>query len=337
MVHAQTKTNAPMTTRRTIPHARAFARLPSRPLARRARRPPRSLQPPLAAQQLAHGRRLLERRRRDREAAEAWFVAALEAWRVETECERLVLVGHSLGGYLSACYALRHPSRVAGLFLVSAAGVAVPARLAGAAAGDDTHLRTMRGGMVPNDPAQPTPRAIPRFMWGLVSYLWQHDWTPGRLIRNLGPLGESVARGGIRRRASRWVLARPLPEPLLDLVGTYLWHANGAWPGGGEFALRCLLSPGAHAKVPIGTRLVALAAAGRLAAAAPVVLFYGATHDWMNADAGDELAEALSLHGLRSASHRLADSGHHCYLENCDAFNSVMLAELALVAKTAAR
>lgn len=165
-----------------------------------------------------------------------------------------------------------------------------------------------------------------------MSYLWENDWTPGRLIRNLGPLGERMARGGIRRRASRWVLARPLPEPLLDLVGTYLWHANGAWPGSGEFALRCLLSPGAHAKVPVGPRLAALAAAGRIAPTTPVVLFYGGTHDWMNADFGDELAESLSRCGLRSASHRLRDSGHHVYLEACDEFNAVLLAELRFVA-----
>ena len=216
-----------------------------------------------------------------REEAESWFVSALEAWRTETRCERLVLVGHSLGGYLCACYAMRHPRRVAGLFLVSPAGIAVPQPLAPAAGGGggDAHLRTMRGGMVRNDPASPTPRRIPRFLWGIVSYLWEHDWVPGRVIRNLGPFGRRFARSGIRRRASRWVLARPLSEPLLDLVGDYLWHANGACPGSGEFALRCLLRPGAWAREPVGARLVALAECGRLETSVPVVSFYGATHD----------------------------------------------------------
>ena len=162
-----------------------------------------------------------------------------------------------------------------------------------------------------------------------MSWLWNSDWTPGRLIRNLGPLGHRVARDGIRRRASRWVLARPLPEPLLDLVGTYLWHANGACPGSGEFALRCLLRPGAWAREPLLPRLAELAAEGRLAAACPVVLFYGQTHDWMNADSGDELARALRERGLaRAVCHRVPDSGHHCYLEGCDDFNVLLLNEL---------
>lgn len=55
--------------------------------------------------------------------AEDFFLHALERWRQEMGIERFILVGHSLGGYLSAVYALRHPERVEKLLLLGPAGV----------------------------------------------------------------------------------------------------------------------------------------------------------------------------------------------------------------------
>lgn len=50
-------------------------------------------------------------------------MASLDKWRAEEGIECMVLMGHSLGGYLSAVYALRHPERVQHLVLVCPAGV----------------------------------------------------------------------------------------------------------------------------------------------------------------------------------------------------------------------
>lgn len=60
---------------------------------------------------------------RTREDAEAWFVESLEKWRQEQGLESMVLVGHSLGGYLSTTYAMKYPERVMHLVLVNPAGM----------------------------------------------------------------------------------------------------------------------------------------------------------------------------------------------------------------------
>ena len=54
---------------------------------------------------------------------EDFFVESLEEWREKMNLEKMTLVGHSLGGYLSAIYALRYPQRVERLILLSPAGV----------------------------------------------------------------------------------------------------------------------------------------------------------------------------------------------------------------------
>lgn len=56
-------------------------------------------------------------------AAESFFISSLEDWRQKMGLEKIVLVGHSLGGYLSLAYALRYPSRVERLILVSPVGI----------------------------------------------------------------------------------------------------------------------------------------------------------------------------------------------------------------------
>ena len=51
--------------------------------------------------------------------AESFFVDSLEDWRITKGISKMTLVGHSLGGYLNCCYALKFPNRVEKLILVS--------------------------------------------------------------------------------------------------------------------------------------------------------------------------------------------------------------------------
>lgn len=54
--------------------------------------------------------------------AEHFFLDSLENWRRAEGIDRMLIVGHSLGGYLSTAYAKRHPDRVSALVLLSPVG-----------------------------------------------------------------------------------------------------------------------------------------------------------------------------------------------------------------------
>jgi pimeloyl-ACP methyl ester carboxylesterase len=80
--------------------------------------------------------------------------------------DKMVLFGHSLGGYLSTCYALQNPDKVEKLLLVSPVGV-------------------------PPAPKE-NPNAAPRS--GVASFIvsmFSRGFTPMSIIRSVGPFGKS--------------------------------------------------------------------------------------------------------------------------------------------------
>lgn len=53
----------------------------------------------------------------------AYYVEAIEQWRISLGIKSFVLSGHSFGGYLATCYARHYPKQVARLVLISPPGV----------------------------------------------------------------------------------------------------------------------------------------------------------------------------------------------------------------------
>ena len=97
------------------------------------------------------------------EAVEATFVSALERWREGVGLERFVLLGHSLGGFLSLSYAMTHPQRIRHLILDDPWGMADP---------------------LPDEVLREQLSSFRRVIFCIATKFKPFDW-----IRALGPLG----------------------------------------------------------------------------------------------------------------------------------------------------
>ena len=129
--------------------------------------------------------------------AEAFFVDSLEEWREKMKLEKMTLVGHSLGAYMSVAYALKYPTRVSRLVLLSPAGVprdpntTVPSR-------EVTDDQTIEAGYVSvNDAQLATKAKVEEIkseqrnqgrrqgrLWKVFTYLWEEGWSPFQVVRS---------------------------------------------------------------------------------------------------------------------------------------------------------
>ena len=211
---------------------------------------------------------------RSRQHAESFFVDSLEAWRAARGLDRgLVLAGHSLGGYLATCYALKYPQHVRHLVLCGPAGV-------------------------PPAPPAPVGRR-PTLRASFSRMAWDSGLTPHMVVRCLGPLGPKLVSGYCAHRfgpGSAHCNGRPLSDSELSAFEKYLYCTLSARPSG-EAALRHLLAPGAWARLPLMDRAVPGVAGGGLGLTTPTTFVYGAL-DWMDPSAGRQLSEALNAGGV---------------------------------------
>ncbi len=122
--------------------------------------------------------------------------------------EKMTLIGHSLGVYLTVAYALRHPARVNKLVLLSPAGVprspeAEPlAKELTADQADLTHHESAGNGQAvqaaDSDKVKPmkdkNAREKRREGTGakLLTYMWEEGWSPFQAVRYMSVFGPLI-------------------------------------------------------------------------------------------------------------------------------------------------
>ena len=127
--------------------------------------------------------------------AESFFVESLEDWRQRMGLEKMTLIGHSLGGYLSVAYALRYPTRVSKLILLSPAGIprdpnsTVPSREltdSPSISSADSAEPASQANLDNLKSDQKEARQKESKTRKLITHLWEEGWSPFQVVRTLG-------------------------------------------------------------------------------------------------------------------------------------------------------
>ncbi|KAH9943132.1 alpha/beta-hydrolase [Epithele typhae] len=232
--------------------------------------------------------------------AESFFVDSLEQWRKKMGLERMTLIGHSLGGYLSVAYALRHPTRATDQQATGQTG--------------EDHAEPATSGRVNNlRQEQQSQQRQASTSRKVLEYLWEQGWSPFQVVRSTWLWGPML----IGKYSSRRFIG--LSDEDTRAMHDYIMNITLA-KGSGEYCISHLLAPGAYARRPIVDRIDALKI--------PVTFIYG-DHDWMDPEGGKESVERLRQAGNGLGKmYIVPHAGHHVYLDNPKATNDLLVKEL---------
>lgn len=155
---------------------------------------------------------------------EQQFVDSIERWREVMKMPKMVLLGHSFGGFLSSSYALRYPERLEHLIQVDPWGY---------------------------DP-RPDLQDFP--LWKLsVAYTVRLMFGPFSMIRAFGPFGEVLIKN---IRPDLLQKYKEIVDP--SIISQYIYHCNNNSNPSGEEAFHRMTVVGPWPLHPIGERMKAL-------------------------------------------------------------------------------
>ncbi|KXN68696.1 alpha/beta-hydrolase [Conidiobolus coronatus NRRL 28638] len=263
----------------------------------RSSRPPFALRPKCGQSQDEH---IAE--------AEDFFVESLEKWRERQNIEKMTLLGHSLGGYLSTVYALKYPRRVEKLILVSPVGIPKSPYLKGAQSQTELEqLEVINNEGNIDNPLQTINREVrpPLQIPSWIKYLWERNYTPQWIIRLAGPYGPELVGKYVFRRFTH------LQDQEQHNLRDYIYHI-ASMSGSGEYAFGTILSVGAFACKPLISRFNKLTV--------PTFFIYGDC-DWMD---HTHALKAQHLIKAKSEVYLVPNAGHQLFLENPGFFNDVL-------------
>ncbi|GAB5576992.1 1-acylglycerol-3-phosphate O-acyltransferase ABHD5 isoform X1 [Prionailurus iriomotensis] len=251
---------------------------------------------------LGFGRSSRPRFDSDAEEVENQFVESIEEWRCALGLDKMILLGHNLGGFLAAAYSLKYPSREPshseyyelfpnGNLCCFQLGV--------------NHLILVEPWGFPERPdLADQDRPIPVWIRALGAALTPFNPLAG--LRIAGPFGLSLVqrlRPDFKRKYSSMFDD--------DTVTEYIYHCNVQTPSG-ETAFKNMTIPYGWAKRPMLQRI------GKMHPDIPVSVIYGA-RSCIDGNSG------TSIQSLRPHSYvktiAILGAGHYVYADQPEDFN----------------
>ncbi|GLV43511.1 pummelig [Carabus blaptoides fortunei] len=222
--------------------------------------------------------------------AEQQMVKTVEEWRREMKLDNMILLGHSMGGFLAASYAISHPERVKHLILADPWGF--PER--------------------PNDAT--VRKTVPLWIRAIAFAL--QPLNPLWAVRAAGPFGQWVinkARPDLVKKFESFV-------PDANSITEYIYQCNSQSPTG-ESAFHAMMSGYGWAKNPMVRRI------NTMHEDVPITLVYGA-RSWVDNSAGEivkdkRIGSYVKLQSIKGA-------GHHVYADNPEIFNRYVVEACAV-------
>ena len=216
--------------------------------------------------------------------AEQQLVKVIETWRIKMNLTKMILVGHSMGGFIAASYAMSYPQRVQHLILADPWGLTE---------------KPLDG--KPNKYSDRTDQ---------IGHFFSKYANPLELLRIAGPFGQ-------------WVVDFSYPELvsiMTSVVGNkttitqYLQQANLQTPTGEE-AFKTMMDEFYWTKNPMIIRL------DKLSASVPMTLIL-AENSWVDKIDEDLLKTIRSNSYVKY--HIIKNVGHVLYAFNSNEFNEVV-------------